>query len=284
MRKILLVLTLSFCIIGQEAKSQEDGKFFEDVLISKDIKLEEKSSGAKDRASRLLDSKPKTIKIEGAPPAFRPRQNPAAPAIAAAPVDTATKYGEAPFGMSWGATYNQTKALGVDMERVELKDYANNFIVTKLPKPIPEFERVIVSFADDNMLWRLIAYGKPFDDDAQASKALKQYRKYYKLLSQKYGNAKQFFDPKVTTIEKTIEDDMGRPKVEITYREEPMGGTNFLEELKTGEATLYATFEDREVGAALTLKINDEGQSYIIIDYTNLRIYKEREDKTLNAL
>ena len=63
-----------------------------------------------------------------------------------------------------------------------------------------------------------------------------------------------------------------------------MGGKNFLAELKSGEAVLYATFEDAKVGAALAVNVDGNGKSYIIIDFTNLQIYKEREEQTLNAL
>ena len=200
------------------------------------------------------------------------------------PVDTTTKYGEAPFGLSWGATYNQTKALGVDMQKVERKDSVNDFIVTKLPKPLADFRQVIVSFGENNSLWRLSAYGKLIDDNASAAKAVHLYRKYYKLLAQKYGNAKEFYTPKITIVEKTVKDEYGKDKIETEKISEPIGGANFLQELKSGEAVLYATFEDENVGAALAVNVDGDGKSYLIIDYTNLRIFREREQKTLDAL
>lgn len=279
MKNMLLFLCLGLIFFAFNANAEEeDGKFFEDVLISDDIKLKESSETAKDKASRLLDSKPNAIKIEGQPLSFRSRQ--AKPEA----IDTTTKYGEAPFGLSWGATYNQAKALGVSMEKIELKDYVNSFEVKKLPKPLSDFDRVIVSFGEDNSLWRILAYSKKFDDDADAAKVMYIYRRYYKLLSQKYGNAQQFFTPKITTVEKQIKDDNGRDKIEITTTEEPIGGPNFLQELQSGQAVLYATFEDSDVGAALALSVDGDGKSFIIIDYTNLKIFKEREDKALNAL
>ena len=57
-----------------------------------------------------------------------------------------------------------------------------------------------------------------------------------------------------------------------------------MAELQSGQAVLYATFEDQDVGAALAVNVDGDGKSYIIIDYTNLRIFREREEETLNAL
>lgn len=287
MKKIFLAVVILLIAAGAaKAAELEDRKFYEDVLISDDLKMEDSSNSAKEKASSLLDQKPKIIKIEGEPLQFRSARTKAAPAapVGGKPIDTTTKYGEAPFGLSWGATYNQTKALGVDMERVERKDSVNDFIVTKLPKPIADFRQVIVSFGENNSLWRLTAYGRLFNDDASASKALHLYRKYYGLLERKYGNAKEFFTPKITTVEKKVKDEYGVDKVEIEKISEPIGGADFLAELKSGQAVLYATFEDQDVGAALAVNVDGDGKSYIIIDYTNLRIFREREEQTLDAL
>ena len=65
---------------------------------------------------------------------------------------------------------------------------------------------------------------------------------------------------------------------------EKMGNTNFLSQLQDGTATLYSTFEGNGIGAALTLNVDGDGKSYIVIDYKNLNILKERENETLNIL
>ena len=285
MKKTFLAFVLGAAATATPLRAEilEDGKFYEDVLISDDIKMEESSNSAMEKASELLKQKPKIIKIEGAPLEFRSSQ-PKPAAVVSKPVETTTEYGEAPFGLSWGATYNQTKALGVDLKKVERKDSVNDFIVTKLPKPLADFRQVIVSFGEDNSLWRLSAYGKLIDDNASASKALHLYRKYYGLLERKYGNAKEFFTPKIITVEKKVKDEYGRDKIEIEKISEPIGGPNFLAGLKSGEAVLYATFEDEDVGAALAVNVDGDGKSYIVVDYTNLRIFREREQKTLDAL
>ena len=279
MTKIWIITFLFSIFCFSPAMSEEYGKFYEDVLISSDVRLNENAENAKNEASSLLNRKAPEIKIEGQALPFRSQRQ--QPVIVE---NTSTKYGEGPFGLSWGGNYNQIKAMGVELERVNIKDYANSFIATHLPKPLPDIREVVISFGEDNLMWRVLAYGKLLDDDADAAKVLKAYRQYYKLLNQKYGNGKEFFTPKITIIEKTVKDQFGRDQIETTRREEPMGGKNFLNELKDGEATLYATFEDTDVGAALAVNVDGNGKSYIIIDFTNLQIFKEREAQTLDAL
>ena len=287
MKKVFLTAFFLLTAAAGTAKAEEPlegGQFYEDVLISDDLKMRESSDSAKEKASRLLDQKPKIIKIEGAPLEFRAPRQQQPTTVVSKPVDTTTKYGEAPFGLSWGATYNQTKALGVDLTKVERKDSVNNFIVTKLPKPISDFRRIIVSFGENNSLWRLSAYGKLISDDPAASKALHLYKKYYDLLQRKYGNAQEFFTPKIVKVKKTVKDEYGRDKVEKEKVTRPIGNPDFLAELQSGEAVLYATFEDKDVGAALAVNVDGDGKSYIIIDYTNLQIFREREKEVLDAL
>lgn len=296
-RNSIFFLTLFFV---SDAFAEEYGKFYEDVLISNDVKLEENAETAKQKASSLLSTKAPVIRIEGQDTLpFRAQRKRSGSNInrsenmpfsmnkAVSPTiveNTTTKYGEGPFGLSWGGTYNQIKAMGVELEKEEIKDYANSFSATQLPKPLPDFRKVIISFGEDNLMWRVLSYGTLLDDDPDAAKVLKLYRKYYKLLNQKYGNAKEFFTPKITIIEKTVKDQLGRDQIETTRIEEPIGGKNFLAELQSGQAVLYATFENAKVGAALAVNVDGNGKSYIIVDFTNLQIYKEREEQTLNAL
>lgn len=297
MPKLLIWILISALTMVFQAQAEEYGKFYEDVLISNDLKLEENAEKAKNKASNLLDKKAPVIKIDTPTEAlpFRRsasgRNNSGDSPInfnrAAQPVmveKTTTKYGEGPFGLSWGGTYKQIKAMGVELEQTNIKDYPNSFAATQLPKPLPDIRRVLVSFGDNNQLWRIVAYGNMLDDDPDAAKVLKLYRQYYKLLNQKYGNAKEFFTPKITIIEKPIKDALGRDAIETIKKEEPIGNPHFLADLQSGEAVLYATFEDNRVGAALAVTVDGNGKSFIIIDFTNLQIFKEKEEQTLNAL
>lgn len=285
---LLLLVLMPVFAIGT-AHSED---FYENVLISTDIKLEETADNAKDKASALLDSQAPVIKIDGAPSTlpFRFEQQDQEIDTLRTTINHAstgnitTKYGDAPFGLPWGGTYNQVKSLGVTLVRHDIKDLPNSFWATTLPKTLPYLNQVIISFGENNLLWKITAYSNMLDDTPSASNILQIYHKYYKLLEQKYGNAQQFFTPKITIIEKTIKDENDRETIETTRIEEPIGGKNFLAELQSGEAVLYATFENQKVGAAMSVNVDGNGKSYIIIDFTNLEIFKEREEQVLNAL
>lgn len=283
---ILSMLTIFGCL---SANAQQDGFFYEDVLISNDVRAEENAQKAKSNASNLLNKKAEAIKLDVAPEVmpFRTRQSSGNSHFVSQPVivsETATKYGEAPFGLGWGATYKQTKALGVELKPITIKNYPNSFSVSQLPKTLPDINNVNISFGEDNSLWRILAYGHRLEDEPDASKVMALYHRYYKLLEQKYGNAQQFFTPKITTIQKIIKDEEENETIETINIEEPIGNKNFLSDLKSGEAVLYATFENDKVGAALTVNVDGNGKSYIIIDFTNLQIFKEKEEQTLDAL
>ena len=296
MKKICFALIL--CITPFIACAQDTDDFFKQAMtVVDEVKPEETADQAKNKASSLLDTKAPVIKIEGEHSVLPFRFEREDVSLGDLPLETSavrpnvavidkivTKYGEGPFGLSWGGTYNQIKSLGVNMERTEIKDYPNSFLATKLPKNLPDISKVAVSFGEDNLLWRILAYSAPVQDSPDAANALMLYNKYYKLLSHKYGNPQQFFTPKITIVEKTVKDEMGRDKIETSRVEEPIGGKNFLSELQSGEATLYSTFEDQKVGAALAIGVDGDGKSYIIIDFTNLEIFREREQSALNAL
>ena len=70
----------------------------------------------------------------------------------------------------------------------------------------------------------------------------------------------------------------------IVSKEAPIGNPDFLNQLQQGTATLYSTFHNDEVGAALAINVDGNKKSYIVIDYKNLKILKAQENKTLDAL
>ena len=111
-----------------------------------------------------------------------------------------------------------------------------------------------------------------------------QYRKYFKLLSQKYGNAQEFYTPNIINVDITTTDSKGKPQTITEQKKQPMGNPNFLSELQNGSAELYATFENGTIGAALGVNVDGNGQSYITIDYKNLKLMKERDSETFDAL
>lgn len=266
--------------------AQDPGQFYENLLISDEVKLEQNTDLAKEKAGKLLDTKPVEIKVDS--PLLRSHQQKIKRSKAAEKIKaenkTLSRPEPAPFGLTWGASYNETKSAGVTMIKVDQKDYLNNFRAEHLPKPVHTFREVILTFGIENELWRIIAYGNFIEDTPDAGKVLEVYNQYFHLLEKKYGNAQQFYTPKVTNVDETVDLGNGKSKTVTKQVESPIGGPDFLQELQSGEAELYATFENGKVGAALAVSVDGNNQSYITIEYKNLEILKAREAKTLEAL
>ena len=73
-------------------------------------------------------------------------------------------------------------------------------------------------------------------------------------------------------------------KEEEITEEHPIGNPNFLAQLQSGEAVLYSTYYDENIASALSIGVDGDKKSYIVIDYRNLDILKKQEEKTLDAL
>lgn len=283
MKKSILISTLlvlvAFIAYAQNNVKENSGDFYENILLTEELQAEAGTGIAKDNARQMLKSKPQILQLKDDKVVSRPNRS-----ITSKPNIAEKNYGAAPFGLVWGDSMKRTQTLGVIMTPVGEKDYVNNFSLSHLPKSVNDFRDIRATFGIENELWRIIAYGKFIKDDAKASNVLKLYNTYYKLLTQKYGNPQQFYTPKVTNVDTIVDLGGGKSKTITETKEEVIGGKNFLQELQSGEAELYSTFDNSDVGAALSVNVDGNGQSYIVIDYKNLKILQHREDQTLQAL
>ncbi len=233
---------------------------------------EDESAGAVDAARKLLRERPQTLRKQNFPKLRQKSNSDSARLI--------TRSQAAPFGLVWGSTINETRNQGIILTAVGEKDYVNSFAAAKLPKPVAGIDKVDITFGEENRLWRIIAYGRLIDDDASASKVLREYKIYSDLLARKYGHKQEFFTP--AQIEVTEKDAKGK---DITVsKDAPIGNPDFLNQLQQGTATLYSTYYNDEVGAALAINVDGDKKSYIVIDYKNLKILEEQEKQTLDAL
>lgn len=233
---------------------------------------EEDSANAVDAARKLLRERPQTLRKHNFPKLRRKSGADAARVI--------NRTQAAPFGLIWGATINETRNQGIVLTAIEEKDYVNSFSAAKLPKPVSDIDKVDVTFGEENKLWRILAYGKLLDDDASASKVLREYKIYSALLAQKYGHKQEFFTP--AQIDVTEKDAQGK---DVTVQKDaPIGNPDFLNQLQQGNAVLYSTYYNDEVGAALAINVDGAKKSYIVIDYKNLKILEAQEKQMLDAL
>lgn len=227
---------------------------------------------AEESARKLLQQKPQSLRKQTFP---KLRSRPVAE-----PAKVVARSQSAPFGLVWGSTVAATRNQGITLTAIDESNYQNNFNATHLPKPLQDLTQVDLTFGIEDELWRILAYGKRLDDDASASKVMKMYQTYSGLLEQKYGHKQEFFIP--ATISVIKQNAQGK---DYTVQEQaPLGNPDFLQQLQSGAATLYSTYYNQEVGAALAVNIDGDGKSYIVIDYKNLPILQAREKETLDAL
>lgn len=291
MRKIsLLSVTTGLMLAGfvQAAPQKQSDEFYDALLISSEYSKIDKGDAASQDARAKLQARQKRIDInndrklkEIIKKQQKENKN---PAKAKQNIQRISKLPPAPFGLLWGETYEETLSSGVILTRTEEKDHINSFIATQLPKPIKEMRYIVITFGEENKLWRIISYGEFIKDDPDASKILKEYRRYYDMLNRKYGHGEQTYIPKITKKTKTIDLGYGKTKEETESIEEPIGNSDFLAQLQSGDADLYASFYNNEVGAVLSINVDGSGNAYLILEYKNLKIFQERQDQTLDAL
>ena len=263
MEKKTILLASAAAIIavgGAWAQSGQDN-FYQDILISDEIKQQDAADSAQKQAAQILQEDNTSVQSEAEP--LNVRSNSVQNAAAA--------YGTAPFGLTWGISKDEAEQMGIILTPTDMKDYVNAFSTTNLPDSSKEFMTVVLVFGEDNRLWRILAHTNFITgDDEAGNKTLKLYQRFYNLLSQKYGNAQQFYT------------DMNNPEENATTQ--PDQNPNLLHDLELGDADLYATFEGDNVGVALGVNVDGDMQSYLLIDYKNLKILKENEVKLLNSL
>lgn len=274
MPKIYSYILLCACLFCLPARAEEN--IYENILetdvIEEDYNPEQDAAAARNQAKQLLKSRSQNLGRQNFPK-IRQRST-------KTQSDDTSRYQPAPFGLVWGASVMDTKNQGVLLSPVEEKDYVNSYAAKNLPKSIGDFERINITFGDNNELWRIIAYGNLIDDDAACTAGLRQYRIYAALLKKKYGNEQENYTPAMVDVEET--DSKG--KAVTVQKPAPLENPDLCKQLESGSAVLYSTFENKEVGAALALNVDGSGKSYIVIDYKNLRILRAHEHKTLDAL
>ena len=268
MKKIWCFLAALGLFAPNSSSAAED--FFGDLMVSKQMKQESTSESGQMEAGKILDSRPAVLKIKAKSKKIEKVKD----------VKPQVIYAPAPFGLSWLAPLKDIESLKVYLTPIELKDTPETYKAINLPKPVADFREVDISFGDNNQLWRIIAYGKPVQDDASASKGLKLYQQYYQMLAKKYGNAQQFYTPAAVNVDET---DADGNTVTRTV-EMPLGAEGFLQKLASGEATLYATFENGKIGVTLALYADGDEQTYIAVDYKDLHTGEQKLEEIYDAL
>lgn len=280
MKKYGLFIIVANLILGTNAYADD---MLKNILISDEAEAISEAENAQNDAIKLLKQEPKKLEIQTQGKSIFSRNKPKQ-----VQTNDTAKYGEAPFGLNWGFSVESTQKSGVVLKEAVIKDRPRNYSASFLPKSLPDFNKYVLNFGLQNKLWNITAYGTPIIDDDSASKSLKEYNKYADLLNVKYGNKKELYEPKISIIEEVIKskNQKGEEVEEVKRTEvvEKIGGKTFLKDLKEKKTSLETTFSNNETGVILILEVDPSGKSYIIIDYRNLTLIKEQEQKILDAI
>lgn len=139
---------------------------------------------------------------------------------------------DAPFGLTWGATAEEIKALGVELKPSEAADFGASFIASKLPRSISGQEGTVLSFGHDNRLWRVAAISVPFANDPYGIAAKERYQELVAVLGEKYG--------KGHSVEQVAEGYFSEPK-------------HFVYGISQGESQWFTNFENPDLFVQLGL-------------------------------
>lgn len=276
MKNILCFVVMFLTMFSLKAKAEND--FFDELIIDrenqKQLEEEMKMEESKVKASQMLDQKLMDLKFEQKRKEAEENQN----------GEEKVVYEPAPFGLLWLAPQKEIEKLGVVLTPKKVKDSPNSFTATNLPKPVNAFDSVLVSFGDNDILWRIAGYGTPINDDQNASLGLKEYDKFYKIFDEKYANAEEFYTAAVINVDEEIMLKDGTKSHMIRQKYVEKGDDGFKEKLMKGESILYATFYNDSVSVTLALMANGDGQTFIMVDYKNLKMNDLEHDKMMDAL
>ena len=276
MKNILCLSVILLTMFSLKAKAEND--FFDELIIDHENqkKLEEeiKMEESKVKASQMLDQKLMDLQFEQKRKDAEDKQNGIEKVV----------YDPAPFGLLWLAPQKEIEKLGVVLTPKQVKDSPNSFTATNLPKPVNAFESVLVSFGDNDILWRIAGYGMPMEDNQNATNGLKEYDKFYKIFDEKYANAEEFYTAAVINVDEEIMLKDGTKSHVIKQKFIEKGDEGFKEKLMKGESVLYAIFHNDSVSVTLALMANGDGQTFIMVDYKNLKINDLEHEKMMDAL
>jgi hypothetical protein len=144
-----------------------------------------------------------------------------------------------PFGLTWGISAEQTRALGVQLIETPDKRFGTTYAATKLPKVISDVENVYLTFGYDDQLWRVAALSRTFDNDPSGNSVRARYNELVTVLGDKYGRGRQEH-----------------------YQDTQMwkASTEFVMGVKLGRSHWYTNFETKDMRAQLSV-VADNGST-----------------------
>ena len=296
MKNIILVAIAGLLIYSHTAcakSKQSDGMDF----LEEYVENEDAAAKGRNKSENLLKEKPKILKLRENEEQLLLENEKKRDELAQkinerkfletkkleAMADITKRLDKAPFGLYWDASKEDIESIGFILTPSKRENYDGVYRVENPKQQYTAFKPVIAIFGLQNHLLCVYAQSVPQPDKPDASKILQVYHQYYKALQKKYGNAKEIFSP-YTYVEEKVEKKDDKKKVTKIQHQNPLGGENFLEELQTGKASLYATFNNERTGVTLGVAANQNKESFIIIDYKDLSIMNKEKETNIENL
>ena len=114
------------------------------------------------------------------------------PILATRAVETANPSDPAPFGLKWGMSVADAKALGVMLSDPDGKEkFGISYRATNIAqKYCLDSDLVALSFGFEDKLWRIVVIGQKMGSDPYGNGVKARYRELSTALSEKYGRGK----------------------------------------------------------------------------------------------
>jgi hypothetical protein len=167
---------------------------------------------------------------------------------------------EAPFGLTWGVSADDLRAIGVDLRELPEKTFGISYAASKLPKVLADQEATLLSFGFDNKLWRVIGLGKQVENDPYGAAVKERYQELLGLLAEKYGKSRS-----VHTLGGSI---YSEPRY-------------FIAGIRGGESSWFSNFSTTETDVQLSLTATDSSTARwrVIFEYKPLKRKFEADRK-----
>ena len=164
----------------------------------------------------------------------------------------------APFGLAWGISVADVKALGVELTETAEKEFGASFSATKLPKVLTDAQTIYLFFGLKDRLWRIAVVSRAFENDPSGSNVLARYDELATVLTEKYGKGKSVH--------------------QLYDRSEQK---DFLMWVSSGRSQWYTNFDTKDVFIQLGVLAPDLNTGFwrILIEQKSLRIDFEKDKR-----
>lgn len=180
-----------------------------------------------------------------------------APSLTQATATEKQKIEEAPFGLKWGMSEVDAKAMGLALTKIEPEKSGNRFMVTGLPKVLSDTELVLLDFGYNDRLWMIGALSKSFDNDPYGGSVRARYNELNNLLENKYGKGK---------VSHAIDSRL--------YKD----ADEFLAGIEAGRSVYATSYKSDNMQVEISIGANSYSSGYYRLRYVNTPLEKEYEE------